>query len=257
MNYELRIKNRKRLIYLLIFGILNTYFLIHNTAPPALGQTMKNDSFIIQMGNLNELSGKSTGSGYSLSQTAGELGAGLYSGTNYKARAGFQYVSSIIKFRFTISSTSIDFGTLTPTNPVTRANTLTVSNQSAGGYSVKAFENHALMVPTTGATIPNTTCDNGSCSETASSSWTSTLAYGFGYRCDSVDSANYCNSDFSAENSYKQFGDVSKNEKQQTVMSGTTGRNQKSQITYKVNISATQPAGLYSNTITYIATPTY
>lgn len=255
MKYFVFCIKKIALLSLVLVILLNTKYQILNTL--AYGQTMKNDSFIIQMGNLNELSGTSTGSGYSLSQTGGELGAGLYSGTNYKARAGFQYISSIIKFRFTISQTSIDFGTLTPTNPVTRANTLTVSNQSAGGYSVKAFENHPLMVPTTGATIPDTTCDNGSCSEITASSWTSTLTYGFGYRCDFVDSANFCPSDFSGENYYKQFADVSKNEKAQTIMTGTTGRNHKSQITYKVNISATQQAGLYSNTVTYIATPTY
>lgn len=232
-------------------------FIALTLAQSASAQTMKNDSFIIQMGNLNELSGKSTGSGYNLNQTGGQVAPGLYSGTNYKARAGFQYISSIVKFRFSISATSIDFGTLTPTNPILRDNTLTVSNQSAGGFVVKAFENHPLMVPTTGATIPDTTCDNGSCSETSASSWTSTLTYGFGYRCDGVDSVNYCPADFTGLDSYKQFSDVAKNEKAQTVMKGATGRNQKAKITYKVNISATQFAGLYSNAITYIATPTY
>lgn len=223
----------------------------------ASGQTMKNDSYIIQMGNLNEAAGTSTGSGYSLNQTLGETGAGLYSGTNFKVRAGFQYISGVIKFRFTISSTSIDFGALTPTNPVTRTNTLTVSNQSAGGYSVKAFENHQLSVLTTGAIIPDTTCDTGTCSEVSAEAWNSTLTYGFGYRCDSLDSANFCNSDFSNSGNFKQFADVSKNEKAQTIMKGFTGKNQRSQVTYKVNVSATQQAGLYSNIITYIATPTY
>lgn len=219
--------------------------------------SMSNDFYIIRMGNLNSGAGKPTGSGYQLNITLGQTGPGLYSGTNYKVRAGFQYISSIIPFSFTISSILIDFGDLTPTNPVTRTNTLSIDNQSASGYTVKAFENHQLLIPGTGSTIPDTTCDGGTCTYTTASPWTSSLVYGFGYRCDIVDATNYCNSDFSTSTNYKQFADLSLSETAQTVMSGMTGRDQRAQVTYKVNISAVQEAGLYSNVITYIATPTY
>lgn len=48
------------------------------------------------------------------------------------------------------------------------------------------------------------------------------------------------------------------NESAEVVMSGSKSENDKKvQITYKVNISNTQPAGEYLNTITYIATPFY
>jgi hypothetical protein len=41
------------------------------------------------------------------------------------------------------------------------------------------------------------------------------------------------------------------------VMTGANvGRNKQVQITYKANISGTQPGGNYRNVITYIATPT-
>lgn len=204
--------------------------------------------------------GKSTGSGYSLNQTLGQTAPGLYSGTNYRVRAGFQYISSIIKFRFSISTTAINFGILTPTAPSTRTNTLTISNGSANGYSVTAYENHQLLNPGSGQIIPDTTCDDGSCTETTSAAWTgidTSLVYGFGYRCDNITGTD-CASGFSDSTYYKQFADNSKSETAQSVMTGSNvGKNKASQITYRVNVSASQPAGLYTNVITYIATPTF
>lgn len=223
----------------------------------ARAQTMSNSSYIIQMGNLNMSAGKPTGAQYSVSFTAGQTGAGLYSGSNYKVKSGFQYIYPFIGFAFSISSIEINFGTLSATNPVTRTNTLTVSNQSAGGYMVTAFENHPLLVPATGTKIPDTTCDGGSCSESLAAAWTNPLTYGFGYRCDAI-TTNYCVSDFTNGTYYKQFADDSNSETAQTIMdSSVSGKNQQAEITYKVNISATQPAGQYSNVITYIATPTF
>jgi hypothetical protein len=208
------------------------------------------------MGNLNSVAGKSTGD-QKLNITVGQTGPGLYSGPNYKVRAGFQYISSIIPFRFSVSDVSVSLGTLTPNNPIFRTAILTVSNQSAGGYAVTISQNHQLLVPASGALIPDTTCDGGACSETTAAAWTSSVIYGWGYRCDLVTGSNYCVSAFSDSDYYKQFADLSKIETAQTVMSGATGRDQKAQITYKVNIAASQFAGFYTNVINYIATPTY
>jgi len=228
---------------------------------------LENDFYRLQMGNLNSIAGESGGSGFNLNITSGETGSGLYSGTNYKIRAGFQYINSIIPFAFSIDNLNIDFGTLSPTNPITRTDTLTIANQSAYGYVVTASENHQLLVPASGALIPDTTCDAGGCSETTATVWSSTLTYGFGFRCDSVSiiyngsTSTDClggGSSFSGNaNYFKQFADLSKSETAQTVISGTSGRNQQATITYKVNISSSQAAGEYTNAITYIATPTY
>lgn len=227
------------------------------TIDQVLAFTMSNSNWIIDFANLNMTSGKPTGTNYKVSNTVGQIAPGLYTGTNYTVRAGFQYVYSIIPFRFSISNLEIDFGTLTPTNPVTRTSTLTVSIGSANGYTVTAFENHALLIPGNGQMIPDTTCDSGTCSETTSSAWTSTLAYGFGYRCDNV-SGTDCASGFSSGNNYKQFANNSLNELSQPVMVGTNvGRNKQATITYKVNISGTQPPGSYTNQIVYMAVPTF
>ncbi|MGH7246348.1 MAG: hypothetical protein ACREGI_05465 [Candidatus Levyibacteriota bacterium] len=215
---------------------------------------MYNDSYIVQMGNLNNVAGNSSGSGRNLSITVGETGSGLYTGSGYKVRAGFQYIHSIIKFSFKASPTFIDFGELPITTFTTRTGTITISNGSAHGYAVTAQESHELFDEASGQYIHNTTCDNGLCTATTSDTWSNTLTYGFGYRCDNLNGTD-CASGFGASTSFKQFA---ASPSAATVMTGTNvGRNKQVQITYQINISATQPTGLYRNIITYIATPTF
>ena len=221
-------------------------------------ETMSNNFYRITWGNFNMAAGKPTNEEYKVSYTAGQLAPGLYTGTNFIVKAGFQYIYSIIPFAFSVDSIFIDFGTLSPANPVERTNILAVSNQSASGYVVTAFENRQLLYSAFGQVIPDTTCDAGNCSETTATAWTSSLTYGFGYRCDIVTGTNYCNSDFSDGTFYKQFADNSKTEAAQIVFSSlNSGRNQQAKVTYKANVSSTQAAGAYSNVITYIATPTF
>lgn len=218
-------------------------------------QTMTNGIYIIQAGNLNSFSGKATGGGKTLTFTGGQTAIGLYSGTNYKVRAGFQYIYSVIPFTFSISSIEINFGTLIPGESITRTNNLTVSNGSAFGYQVTSSENNPPRKLSTKEDIPDTTCDSGNCTETTAATWANPLTYGFGYRCDNLLSTD-CASDFSTSTYYKQFANLEKLETPQIVMSSANvGRNKQAQITYKVNISGTQPAGQYQNMIRYIATP--
>lgn len=250
--YKLSIK------ILVILLILTTYYLILNTVK-ARAFTMSNSNYVIQMGNFNNIAGILSGGGKTLNITVGETAPGLYtqSGVNYKIRAGFQYINSIIYFSFKItgiSATFIDLGTLVANSPVTRTNDLIISNGSAGGYQVTATENHELLSPPTGSLIVNTTCDNGLCTNTTSDLWTSSTTYGFGYRCDNVTGTD-CASGFTTANYYKQFA---KNPTATAVMNGTNvGRNKEVTITYKVNVSPVQPFGQYSNIITYVATPTF
>lgn len=218
------------------------------------GQTMKNSNYILQMGNLNSIAGKPTGSGYQLQFTSGQTPNNLFTGPNYKVRAGFQYISSIIYFRFSISSTFVDFGIISPTSPVTRTNLLTVSNGSAYGYQVTTSQNHNLRVDASGFEIPATTCDNGTCTPTTSAAWTNSLTYGLGYRCDNVTGTD-CASGFSDSTYYKSF--AASPSAVAVMSSSNVGRNRQSQITYKVNVSGTQPAGLYRNIINYIAIPSF
>lgn len=244
---------KQKLIFSLLFLILLLLFIKSKVS----ALNMSNSNFILQMGNINSFSGEKSNSSYVLNDTGGQLAPGLFSGTNYKVRSGFQYVSSIISFKFSISSDRIDFGTLQATDPITRTQTLTISNGSAYGYKVDVAENHNLSVPSSGAIIPDTTCDNGNCTITTASIWTNILTYGFGYRCDNI-SGSDCVSDFSTSGYYKPFPNLNNNQTPQTVMSSlNVGNNLKSQITYKVNISASQSPGDYTNQVRFVATPTY
>lgn len=230
-------------------------------------QVMSNESFRVEMGNLNSIAGESSGKEFNLSITSGETASGLYSGANYKVRAGFQYIPRGAPFSLSVSNTLIDFGVLSPTNPVTRTTTLTISNTNASSYQVTASENHQLIVNRTGAVIPDTTCDNGNCNQTRAGEWSNTLTYGFGYRCDSISvassgtSTQTCvtgDSSFSSNMShFKQFADASKKETSQVVVKGGKGKSQKATVTYKVNIPSSQATGNYTNAVTYVATPNF
>ena len=217
-------------------------------------QTMSNSTYILQMGNLNSISGRATDSSYNLTFTSGQTPNNLFTGANYKVRAGFQYINSIIPFSFALSSVFIDFGVISPTSPVTRTNTLTVSFGSAHGYQVTVSQNRNLRADASGWEIPPTTCDGGTCTTTTAAAWTSSLVYGFGYRCDDITGTD-CNTDFSTSTFYKQF--IASPSAVSVMSSSNVGRNRRGQITYKVNVSGTQPAGLYTNIINYIATPTF
>jgi hypothetical protein len=64
--------------------------------------------------------------------------------------------------------------------------------------------------------------------------------------------------DFSGLTYFRQFANRSTSENPQIVMSSIyVGHNRQSTVTYKANISSIQTAGVYNNTITYTAIPSY
>jgi hypothetical protein len=166
---------------------------------------------------------------------------------------GIAFIPS--EFTFSLSEPLIDFGILSATNPITRTTTLNVLSPGSG-YQVFTFSNHVLLSNKNSA-IPDTTCDNGSCSELTASLWENNLTYGFGFRCDSL-SPNLCPDDFKNENTFRQFSDRGKNERPLPVLqSNLPTKNHEARITYKVNTSGTQAKEAYENTVTYIAVPNF
>ena len=181
----------------------------------------------------------------------------VYLGQNYKIENGFERPMLGSPFNFSISSDLIEFGTLTPNNPVIRTNTLSVSSRSTAGYSIFIFQNHQLQSSENSTFIPDTTCDNGACTQTTSASWGGSTVYGFGYRCDNKAGTD-CPSGFLNPSFFKQFPDPSRQEEWEQVMKGLLQEKEKtSQITYKVNISSAQKPAKYVNTLTYIAVPNF
>ena len=257
MFEKLRIENLIKIVNwkLIIGAILLSAFCFLLSTGASRAQTMSNSNYILQMGNLNSISGKPTGPNYKVSFTVGQTGANLFSGPNYKVRAGFQYIYSITPFRFSISSTLVDFGVITPGTPVVRSQLLTVSNGSANGYQVTVSQNHNLRVNASGNEIPPTACDSGfTCTATTANKWADPTVFGFGYRCDNVSGAD-CDSQFSDSTFFRPF--ISSPSAVAIMSSANAGRNRKANVSYKVNIAQIQAAGLYTNIINYIATPTF
>jgi len=180
----------------------------------------------------------------------------VYLGPNYKIENGFGRSGSNYPFTFSISSDLIEFGTLTPNNPVSRTNTLSILSKSTTSYSIYAYENHQPQ-SLDNSFIPDTTCDNGACTQTTSASWKESTVYGFGYRCDNKAGSD-CFGEFLDPNFFKQFSDYSRQEEWEQIMKGLPEDKEKtSQITYKVNISNAQKPVKYVNTLTYIAVPNF
>lgn len=237
-------------------GIIGLIGLMGLIAPTLVGavERMESGSYKIRWPNLNMTSGSKSSTNYKILDTVGQTAPGEYDSAGYKVKAGFPYIKTIIAFSFTISDLSIDFGSLTPQIFSTQTNTLTVSSGGASGYSVKALANNPLTAQAGTATIPDTTCNLGTCSETAAGVWNDTTKYGFGYNM----SGNDVPAAFADSTYFKQFADASQSETAQTVMSSANvGKNRISTVTYKVNVSATQTAGDYENALTFIATPAY
>ncbi len=201
---------------------------------------------------------------------------GKFTGPNYKIQVGFENLETETPLYFSLSENLIEYGQLSPTDPVTRTNSITISAASSQAYTLQALENHPprqtrvetgpLKHTTSEVIIPDTTCDNGICNETVAQPWTGTLTYGFGYRCDSLqtseqaisnyplrqsDSEASCLSGFYDTSSFKQFA----KETPEIVIEAASDSS--STITYKINISGVQAPEFYSNQITFIAVPNF
>src|SRR3972149_5696269 len=68
---------------------------------------MDSSRFKIESANVEIAGGNKSSTSYKLADTVGQLAAGQYSSTGYVVKAGFQYLHSIIPFRFSISDINI------------------------------------------------------------------------------------------------------------------------------------------------------
>jgi len=246
-----RLKTFLKFFFTLFF--IASCFMFH--ASLTHGINMESPRFRIQFSNLNTASGTKSSEGYSLSDTVGQLAAGRFDSEGYVVKAGFQYLHSIIPFRFTITDTTIDFGPINPKTFSAAKTNLIVSFGSAGNYQVTANEEGKLR-SASGNTIPDTTCNGKShtCSENVAKPWTSLTAYGFGYHLEGDDAA----SDFIDSTYFRPFPDSSEKKPPAVVMSNVNvGKNRTATVTFKVNVSPDQVAGTYQTVINFTATPSF
>ena len=238
---------KRKLIFLLSF------LFALGALSPLEAVNMQSPSFRIQWGNINIGGRNQASTNYQLGVTMGQIAPGRFASSGYLVRAGFQYIHSKIAFSFTVSSLDINLGNLSPNTPATATNVLTVAAGGAGGYQVLAFESHPLRSES-GDDIADTTCDNNDCDETVAGVWTSTTSYGFGFNIQGDDIP----SDFIDTTYFRQFANQEAGESPQVIMSSNSVTQQsQATVTYKANISPTQPAGNYQTSITFLAVPMY
>lgn len=240
-----------------LIGLLG-YMFIGLFLPSAAAQSMSNQNYIIQSQEIDTASTTAPNDNYKPKSTTGKFSGSTSEGVNFKIEVGIDNATSTLPLSASLSSDLIDFGALTPTNPIIRTVDISVYSLSTYGYSVIAAQNHVLQQnpEASGDIIPNTTCDNGTCDGKNSAEWTNTLTYGFGYRCDNVTGVD-CNSGFFRANFYKHFSNSSNSESFQSIMDGIGSKTKDIRLSYKINISGTQAQGIYSNIITYIAIPNF
>ena len=243
--------NKKKLIAIVIFTIVFTLF-IPSTSK---ADTLYSPSYLIQMSNVNMGAGTATSSGYIINQTLGQTVQGLFGTTGYLVKAGFQYIHPLIPFSFRISNLDIAFGSLTSDTPVSLTNTLTVTSGSAHGYRVNTIEDHALRLVNGTITIPNTSCELAlTCTITDATPWTSPTRYGFGYNIQGSDVDTI---DFAGPTYFRPFPVENVDQPVTIMQRNSVATNSAATVTYKINISGSQAAGTYQNSIQFIAIPSF
>jgi hypothetical protein len=218
---------------------------------------MESSSYQIQFGNFNMTSGEKSSASYTVTDTVGQTGAGpygQYGSSGYFLGSGFQYIYQVDIFEFQLSKTNIDLGTLIINQHNTDSHTLTISSSSNYGYTIYAYEEHPLKLQTGPDTVPNTTCNAGSCTNSSAQLWTTQTVHGFGYNISGHDTP----ADFVSTNYFRPFADRSLAEPMQAVMSASTRVTDRvATVTYKAGVDATDAAGAYSTGVSYVAVPKY
>jgi len=162
------------------------------------------------------------------------------------------------------SATTVPFGTVSSSNAFyTACQLLSISTNASSGYVMTASENQNLLSGST--TLDDTVCD-ATCSESAGTAWATATNNGLGFWCSEVTNTS-CTDAGDSTSEHRQFACTGADavcdpgagaETAQNVMQTTApANNDQGRIHYKLSVGATQPAGTYSNTVTYIATPTF
>lgn len=215
-------KNRAQLF----FFFLISYLLFLISVASASAATLSNDTYIIQTNDIN------------LQQKTSSV---ITPQPESKPSPTPEPLPK--PFSFSLSSTLIDFGEITPTDPTTRTTTVRINSGDTSGFSLFALTDHELQSENK-KIIPDTTCDNGSCSIKYGSNWDSILTYGFGYRYDST-------------TDFMQLPNQAKGHLLSPILFDKSSKEIQTTITYKTNISTSQDIGLYTNTLQLIAVPDF
>lgn len=148
------------------------------------------------------------------------------------------------------SQSLLDFNEIMPGEPIIRSFNIQVGGQAIPQFEILGYEDTPLS-SNNNVTIPDTSCDDGTCTPYNGSPWKTSLTFGFGYRCDIQ--TNGCGQSFSDPDVYKPFTHGAFNAV--PIFSGNTNDNDQLTFTLKVNIPGTQPLTQYTNTISLLVLP--
>src|SRR5438132_8722339 len=105
-------------------------------------------------------------------------------------------------------------------------------------------------------TIPDTTCDAGTCTESVAAAWANATKNGLGHSC--LDQVNHdCNTVYSSGVNFRQLANIGLGETAQAIMSSSTPASATGRIKFRLSAGAAQPAGAYTTLITYTIYATY
>lgn len=169
----------------------------------------------------------------------------------------------------TTTSTTVPFGSsgLSSETFYKGCHDINVGTNASDGYTVSVQESTSLL-SAGGDTLDDTSCDAGDCTQVIASgtttAWATATNNGFGYTC----SGSQCDAAFNTASEFNRFPCTSSTASQCDPTDGPqtattpisyTGptSTQTNRIVYKLSFDTAQAAGDYSNTITYIATPTF
>ncbi len=150
---------------------------------------------------------------------------------------------------FSLDSDQISFDPLAPTNPLTRAQNLTLKSASIPSAMISLIQDQ-LFTDFVNNQIPNTSCDNGTCTLKKSDLWSNTLTYGFGFRCEGT---FVCEKAFTENDAFRPLP-LQDSEAFDINYPISTDIDHL-RYTYKLNVAGSQPRGTYRSNIRYIILP--
>lgn len=175
----------------------------------------------------------------------------------------------------TTTAASVPYGTITSGSVYQGCQKLSITTNAGGGYAIRTRESSLLRTPG-GITIPNANCDGDGCLNTPSTAAAWTLAgsgTGFGISC--TDQTTSINCSAGAAELGPDFGsgtlggnqwapianllayDGTQQPARFSALTGATSVEVLAKAKFRIEITASQGAGVYTNTISYIATPVF
>ena len=155
------------------------------------------------------------------------------------------------------TSTTIPFGNVSLNTFYIGCQDLVVSTNAGNGYSITTQESYAMKTANGSFTIPDTTCDAGTCSESAAAAWTSATHNGLGHTCFNQDGNHDCDSSYTNGTKFRQFANIAAGETPQAIMASSTPASVTARIKHRLSVGNAQAAGTYTTLITYTILGTF